>query len=472
MLAGTKENVSHNKFHSRIAFGEGTIRRIRFIEGVRTLMALIVIFHHIDLVNPRINKVSNMIWTVHKPNVGAHIFQHVQDNDNVFTADTHRKNIDRVDHREVITDHRRHLLSHKGRPSHSSLTILGTILSVFDITLFCLITGYVISLVAFRCYNYDFELDHHPLHVRKQMLCTKNYPFWLYKMIRLIIRRSLKMFFGLFWVQLITFILFHFDCITLRGAEVWRAREYYYDDFWSIHCHFGALFWSEINGALWVCDIFFWSTFACFIVIAITINVTDIKYRLFIYCVCCVLFHNDYYLPILMGIVAADIDFHGLYHVFFTKRKGIHNLLALSVFLLFVKLPIIGIFPGQYLVFKSIGWFNLGLYCCQYPNFWLTRSFAHRYICYWGRYTFALYIWHMIIYRFIGTMITPLFLVTKGKIEQLIWVDYTIVVCAVVIACCFAIVFHEVFEKAWNEHVVKLVLDKFQSIQNETDKKS
>merc|ERR1712190_544685 len=99
-----------------------------------------------------------------------------------------------------------------------------------------------------------------------------------------------------------------------------------------------------------------------------------------------------YYLPILMGIIAADIDHHQYYQVIFTRNHMVHHCMALSVLLLFIKIPVIGVLPGQYLIFKAIGWFNLGLYCCQYPRFWLTRFFAHHYLCYWGWYTFALYI--------------------------------------------------------------------------------
>merc|ERR1712032_783131 len=116
--------------------------------------------------------------------------------------------------------------------------------------------------------------------------------------------------------------------------------------------------------------------------------------------------------------------------------------------LLFVKIPIIGILPGHYLIFKCIGWFNLGLYCCQYPRFWLTRFFAHDYLCYWGKYTFALYIWHMIIYRVIGTQITPVIIdLNNADIGWLQSADYGIVVFGALLAILFAIGFHHLVER-------------------------
>ena len=187
------------RFHSRISFDSGTVHRVKFIEGVRTLMAIIVIFHHVDLINPRIMRTSNIVWNV--DHLSMPKLNGMDGNVKIFVDDG------KIQYNEVIED--RHLLSEKGTPYRGKLTLFGMIASIFDITLFCLITGYVISMVAFRCYNYDFEATD---HVDKNLiLCTTNYPFWVYKFVRLIIRRSLKMMHSLFWVQLITFLLFYYE---------------------------------------------------------------------------------------------------------------------------------------------------------------------------------------------------------------------------------------------------------------------
>ena len=460
MFPTTKDNVNNNnknksRFHSRISFGSSTINRIKFIEGVRTFMALVVIFHHVDLLNPRINRVSNLIWKIDANRTRIKHFHHVEDNN----------------------DNIRQLLSNKGHPSGGKLTTFGMFASVFDITLFCLITGYVISLVAWKCYNYDFEFDNNNNNnnnnntEKNLILATSNYPFWIYKFVRLIIRRSLKMLHSLFWVQFGTFLGFHFELLTLRGGEIWRAREYYkYPDFWVNNCHFGAFFWSEINGALWVCDILFWSTFASFIVLSITINITEIKYRIYIYLIFCLLFRDGYYLSILMGVIIADIDYNGYYQILFTKHKFMHNLLASSCLLLFFEIPIINIWPGKYLICKCILWANLGIYCLQYPKFWLTRFFAFDYLAYFGQYTLSLYIWHMIIYRFIGKNITPFFVDTKeNNLTSLLFMDWIIVFSGAFISCIFAVLFNKLVETPFNTYVVKPLLQKFASLMNEND---
>lgn len=491
MLPTTKDTKTRKsrKFHSRISFGSGAVNRFRFIEGARTLMAIIVIFHHVDLINPRINRVSNLIWDVsrHQELVQKQEIIKQKAINELKQQKLHNNNHDLPDvladpmhpfrHNNNIPDivvnnngNGRGLLSEKGRPHGGKLTAFGMFASVFDITLFCLITGYVISLVAFKYYNYDFEFENNM--DKNIVLCTTNYPFWIYKFVRLIIRRSLKMMFSLFWVQFATFLLWYFDLVHLRGSEQWKTRDYY-EAFWSDNCHFGAFFWSEINGALWVCDIFFWSTFSCFIVLSITINITEIKYRIYIYILFCILFRNGYYLPILMGIIGADIDYHGYYQKYFTSKKYIHNLIAASVLLLFIEIPYIEFHAGSYLIGKCIGWFNLGLYCCQYPDSIVTRFFAHDYLCYWGQYTFSLYIWHMIVYRFMGTNITPLLLDVKDKtIKSLLYMDWIIIFCGAFTSFIFAILFNKLMENPWNNHVVKPLLNKFQSLQNENDKKA
>ena len=167
----------------------------------------------------------------------------------------------------------------------------------------------------------------------------------------------------------------------------------------------------------------------------------------------------------------ADIDYNNYYQIFFTKHKYVHNLIASSCLLLFFEIPIINIFPGKYLILKCMLWANLGIYCLQYPQFWLTRFFAYDYLAYFGQYTLALYIWHMIIYRFIGKNITPFLVdIQQHQLTSLLFMDWIIVFCGAFISCIFAVIFNKLVEKPFNIHVVKPLLNKFASLMNENDK--
>ena len=423
------------KFRSRISFSAATT-------GVRTLMSILVMFHHIDLSNPRINRVSNLIWTIDRsqPHSAAqHAFHRAPDLP------------------ETVA---RALLSEQGRPEHGTLTTFGMMASVFDITLFCLISGYVLSLVAFKCYALDYS--------DARSTASYRYPFWLYKLVRLLIRRSLRMIFSLFVVQCATFALFHFECIGLRGADIFRANEFYYGFGF---CRFSALFWAQINGALWICDVLFWAMFAALAVLCLAINLAHVKHRLCAYLFLCALFHDAHYLPVLAGIAAADIDHHGCYRRLFTRHKHVHRLLACSPLLLFVRIPLLGDFAilGRFLPLRTLAWFNLALFCTAgYPRCSLARLFAHDWLCCWGQFTFALYVWHVVVFRVIGTLLTPRIVDVDADahIEALLWLDYAIVALALCAACAFAILFNLLCERPWNRRVVKPLLALFEALQN------
>ena len=124
-MYSSNNGTSSSKFNSKILFQSGTIGRIRFIEGVRTFMSIIVILHHIDLINPRINKVSNIIWTIDKVGTGPNLEHDLKrnlgfrNNIKIFVDDDNDHN--NMDRTEIIHENNRNLLSKKGKPSHGNL---------------------------------------------------------------------------------------------------------------------------------------------------------------------------------------------------------------------------------------------------------------------------------------------------------------------------------------------------------------
>lgn len=76
----------------------------------------------------------------------------------------------------------------------------------------------------------------------------------------------------------------------------------------------------------------------------------------------------------------------------------------------------------------------------------------------------------MIVYRVIGTLVTPQFVDPKEKIDALVFADYGAIAFGIVIACIWAIVFHKLFECPWNQYIIKKVLNAFEAMQNQNDK--
>ena len=82
-------------------------RSKRAIEGLRTVLTIVVLIHHIDIINPILAK-ENVLWS-------------------------------------------------SNRPQDTTLTVLGTLISIFNgylsVTIFFLVSGYVLSFECFRAYS-------------------------------------------------------------------------------------------------------------------------------------------------------------------------------------------------------------------------------------------------------------------------------------------------------------------------------
>eukprot|EP01084_Bolivina_argentea_P120439 213484_1 len=189
-------------------------RSNRAIEGIRTLLTLVVMLHHLDILNPKLLE-QNILWSNNKRNL--------------------------LNNDELINIW--HLLPGK------SLSPLGLFINIFNgylsMTIFTILSGYILSFEFFEIYTQ-----------------SKSYEKSSCYLIKLSIKRNLRFIFPLLTIQVLTYLMYYFEFI-LPEKSANDTNEYISpyatETFYSIYyLRITFLFFWHTNGALWImCYLFY-----------------------------------------------------------------------------------------------------------------------------------------------------------------------------------------------------------------------
>eukprot|EP01084_Bolivina_argentea_P057594 105227_1 len=317
------------------------------IEGVRTVLMFIVLIHHIDILNPNLLKQNNL-WT--------------------YDADI----------KDLSDEPLRRLLKFLPLPKYrvvqniwhtgkyTKLSPLGLFIYVFNgylsVTIFLILSGYILSFQCFKRYAF---------HINSSQNNKVNlFPKWLYNLITLSIKRSLKFIIPLFVIQISTFLLWYFQLINIHKPKHWIRAYKNFNSFYDKYFNFDMLFFNGPNGALWIMKELF---FAPLIVIPVVLTVIFLKSfqsRFCVYIIYAIIYFDSPNFPILLGVILADLlhldNYNGNSKViqFYFKYKFMIPIVSFC-FLFIKKL----LFQNcKYIIdynlsitFRSIIWFNIAL---------------------------------------------------------------------------------------------------------------
>lgn len=439
-----------------------SVRSNKAIEGIRTVLIIIVLIHHIDILNPELLS-ENVLWSNHGNLDGSDIAE---------DAAKHLESVAHADQNGFFPQRR--LLKFAPLPktktvniwhTHSKLSALGLFIFVFNgylsVTIFFILSGYILSFQCFKTYAQCIQ--------DQNML----FPKWLYDLIKLSIKRSLRFIIPLLVVQIGTFLLWYFDLIIFTDHKRWILV---YRHFRSFYDHnllsFDFIFMKGGNGALWVMKDLFLAPLLVITIILSVITFRTFRSRFCVYCVYGMIYFFEESFGIILGIIIADILYLDNYNNkskilrFYFRYKWIIPSVSFSC--LFLKkmvypnwryLPDFNLSTG----FRSIIWFNIGLLILGYPQNIFLRMFEWKYLSSFGKYTFSLYITHIPVYRMISYCI-----VAKYNLFTIIGDKYYIFIYlfGMVMALIFSVIFYIVIEQPSRRYFVNPIMQWFQQQQS------
>eukprot|EP01083_Nonionella_stella_P183379 662533_1 len=382
-------------------------RSHKAIEGVRTVLIFIVLLHHLDILNPALLK-ENVLWEAKE--------------------DTSRRQLLKVPSN----------ILEAGNSAQQTVTYLGNLVYVFNgylsVTMFLILCGYIMSFRCFKTYaiNRASSALNHAL-----------FPQWLHDLITLCIKRCLRFIIPLFVLQVCTFLLWHFELIvTDKKIRAYQDFTSFYDTYWK----FRFLFLLGSNGALWIMKDLFFAPLVILPVVISVISFDRFKSR---WIIMADLMHLDNY------------NGNSKVMAFYAQHKLVIPIVSFCF--LFVKKAMFA--QWRYIVdynlsltFRSIIWFNITLVVCGYPNNIVFKIFESKYLNWFGKYTFSLYITHIPIYRVLFHCVIDkydLFSVLSPYV-------LVIYVAAIITAVVFSVLFYNVIERPSRHLFVNPLMDWFQ----------
>ena len=400
------------------------MRSNKAIEGIRTALSLVVLLHHIDILNPALLNEDNVLWTNEEPPYSQ-----------------------------------RHLLKFAPLPrfrkasniwttaKHSHLSPFGLFVFVFNgylaVTIFLILSGYILSFEFFDGFARSIADRQTPI-------------LWplMNKLIRLCIKRSLRFIFPLLATQIFTFLLWYFGLIQFSNPKRWIFGYQSFEIFYAKHWHFDFLFFFAPNGALWIMKDLFYAPMVVIPVIVCVVSLKRFSHRVCVYLAFGIIYFDTPNFAILCGVVISDLLHYGrntkILQIYFD-----HKLIVTvsCLFLLFAK----QIFDFSFLIdfnlsmtFRSVIWANLSLLILGYPknNNVILKIFELPILASFGKFTFCLYITHIPVYRLIAAAIDA---------SYHSWLSYHLF--GIAMALSFSVIFHFLIEVPSKKYFVKPIME-------------
>lgn len=452
-------------------------RSNRAVEGVRSILIFIVLMHHLDVLNPSINDNSIMWNTKNKKLLAVNIWH---------------------------------------PPKNAELSFLGILINVINgylsVICFCIFSGYVQTIQCFREFN-EMQFIQQKEHITNEMQTIvleteteekyhQSYPKWLSNFIQLLLKRNLKLIFPLFVIQCLAIYLYFYLSIIEVEERYQHSFEFQsFENFVQKYIFFiemnaenifdykmnlfQFLFnYKGINGALWIMNVLFYSSFFILFLTLIVIQMKSFKHRMFIYAIFGMLIGNgnyvssanEYYFPILLGVILADLHsmqemkINNIWWIFNRSQTLLQIIFCLFLFCLLFAKQMLGdnslafVVPdfNRNIILRSVIWFLLiwMIIIVNHQSFVCRCVLSNSYLSGFGKYSFSLYITHIIAYRIISYAFKHNAILNAMDMQSSIYYY----VFGVLFAILASVVFQKLVEKPWRNYAIKPLLNLFKNI--------